>query len=206
MNITTSIKSVSEKELLSIAGMSLRNCHAYGLDSVVFDNTPGARIRAFITHNRHTMGNNNGAEKLSIALHSHHCDIRLEPIFGPVFNMVPYESSALGKFYEGWKYSSKILSGKGGFESTGETKRYALLSEKVRKPIHMKASEQHTVYVPSYADAAWYVFEGAEDPNYDSTCWSDRDLSRFDFSGLYQSMGTTYLRELLNKMKIEVTQ
>lgn len=82
---------IQENTLPEIAQQSLRNCHAMGLDSVMFDNTPGARFRAFIAHPWHEMYHNWNGGKLSVAVHQHHCDVELLPIFGSVWNMRPLE-------------------------------------------------------------------------------------------------------------------
>lgn len=76
--------------------------------------------------------------------------------------------------------------------------RYFTLEEEILShPIKMAAYEEHTVYVTKGYAAAWYVQEGAENPHYDSTCWSNADLTKFDFSEYYKPMSVEYLRWLL---------
>lgn len=195
-------------ELGVIAKNSLRNCHIKGMDSVMFDNTPGRRVRAFIVGPDHDMWKNlpSHGENLSLSIHPHHCDIELSPLFGPSYNLIPYRNNMRMKSYPAWQYRSQITQGDGGFEPLGPSKDFvcALRAVPLDGPWEMRADELHTWYVPQAFEAAWLVREGRENPNYDSTCWSDADLTKFDMSQLYQPMDTEYLLGLLDKMKVHV--
>lgn len=80
---------VKHKDLERIAQQSLVNCHAIGLDSVMFDNTPGVRVRAFVTQENHTLYLNDGKKyRLGLALHPHHCDLTMTHIGGSVAHRV----------------------------------------------------------------------------------------------------------------------
>jgi hypothetical protein len=210
LNIS-SVASVSESQLEWIASKSIRNCHAKGLHSILFDDTPGARLRCFIAMSDHDMYNNRDGYPLSIAIHPHHCDVRLIPIFGEMCNMTPvYRYQLEDCVYYKYKYDSPITGKQGKFTRVQQwsTKGCSLyLSNKLLShPIAMKAKEEHTVYVPEGRSAAWYVQEGDEDATYCNYCWSNTDLTKFDFSPLYQPMDVAYLKHLLRVIGVEVTQ
>ena len=68
----------------------------------------------------------------------------------------------------------------------------------LKRRMTLPAIQVHSVLVPRGKTAAWWVYEGAEDPNYDGMCWSDDDLSNFDFAPLYKPMSVDYLKGVLN--------
>ena len=81
-------------DLNLIASKSLINCHTVGVDSVVFDDTPGKVVRAFIANENHNLYLNSpwSYGPLSVALHAHHCEVTLKRIFGEVWNITPVGS------------------------------------------------------------------------------------------------------------------
>lgn len=198
---------MNELEMLGqIAAKSIRNCHAPECDSILFDDTPGARVRAFIVGNGHNLFQNYGmsGKPLSVALHSHHCAVRLVPIFGRVYNVRPI--GHLGRpRYAQFKFQSQINSGKGGFTRTpGDDNTMAVRLDlmELKRSVDMKASDIHTIAVAYGEPAAWMVYEGEEDPTYDGMCYSDADLENFDFSALYKPMSVDYLHNLLGTMRL----
>lgn len=199
---------IYKSELGVIARNSLVDCHVKGMDSIVFDNTPGKRVRAFIAQKDHTLWQNLPVhgERLSLAIHSHHCDLVLSPIFGYSANITPkgYPNAGEGSMYPAWKYQSQITTGNGGFVRLSEPGYFSLYATTLHEPIEMKARDIHTWYVPYGREAAWLVREGKEDVKYDSTCWSDADLTKFDTSSLYQPMPVDYLKIQLDKMKVHI--
>jgi hypothetical protein len=184
-----------------IASKSLINCHTVGVDSVVFDDTSGKVVRAFIANENHNLYFNspwsNGP--LSVALHAHHCDVTLKPIFGNVWNITP-GGAMDGQRYAAYKYQSTITTGHGSFirGDEGDDMLVRLREGIVRCSIKLPAAQVHSVCVLRGKLAAWWVYEGAEDPNYNGTCWSDDDLSNFDFAPLYKPMSVDYLKGVLN--------
>jgi hypothetical protein len=199
---------VQEEELEVIAKQSLVNCHAIGLHSVMFDNTPGARVRCFIARPDHNMWTNNMVldARMSIAFHAHHCDITLDPVFGDVFNVRPYRVKGGGYYLRAHEYQSCITTGQGKFVRRGD--RYDMwavpITEKLNGPVPMQAREVHSVFVPFGQSAAWYVFEGGEDPQYMPLAWSNKDLRTFDFSPLYKPMSVEFLRSLLKEIDVNI--
>lgn len=196
------------KSLEWIASKSFRNCHAEGVDSLLFDDTPGARVRAFICRREHTLWRNRLADNrevpFSVGLHPHHCDITLDLIFGNAFNIVEV-------FHGGWRtslrefnYQSAITGEQGRFIETGSVRMVRLVSERLTRgcPFSMRAADLHTIFVPKDEEAAWFVYEGADDPEYKARAYSDDDLTALDFSQLYQPMSVERAREEIVKMGI----
>jgi hypothetical protein len=64
----------------------------------------------------------------------------------------------------------------------------------------MPAQAIHTIYVPKGERAAWFVFEGKEDREYQPMCWSNDDLEKFDFDTINQPMSVPYLETLLDSI------
>lgn len=198
--------TVNEAELGAIAKRSLRNCHAMGLDSIMFDDTPEARIRCFIAAPEHDMFRNCAGSKLSVALHSHHCDVVLSPIFGDTYNISTI--GCIGRMpYKAYKYQSQVTTGKGAFARYGDggyDLGVRLEHTRLVRPLALNAADIHTIFVPWGKPAAWWVHEGKENPNYDGLAYSNDDLEAFDFSPLYQPMSVAYLRELLTKLPVKI--
>lgn len=61
----------------------------------------------------------------------------------------------------------------------------------------MPAQAIHTIYVPRGQRAAWFVYEGREDKEYQALCWSNDDLEKFDFATINHPMTVAYLETLL---------
>lgn len=200
--------AVKRSDLEKIASQSLVNCHAVGLDSVMFDNTPGARVRAFVTQENHTLYLNDGRNyRLGLALHPHHCDLTMTHIQGPVVNMEPHWVRRVnGRRYDAFVYHSQILEGKGGFERVGTSAyvQWLAASLHIWGKIEMKATDLHTVYVPRHRRSAWFIHEHKENPKYKPVCWSDRNLETEDFSQLYKPMSVERLVSILNYIGMSI--
>lgn len=181
-----------------LAAKSIVNCHAMGVDSVVL---AGPNMtRAFVAHKNHELWRNlPGDNIMSVGYHAHHCDVRLEPIYGCVYNLSVARSeirmSAKGRYRE-FMYRSPITGGKGEFVSTGKRYEFSPWIHRLSKAVEMKACEVHTIYVPRGEEAAWYVFERDEDPLYTPLTWSNADLEKFNFAPLYQPMTVERYRAL----------
>lgn len=181
-----------------LAAKSIVNCHAMGVDSVVL---AGPNMtRAFVAHKDHELWRNLPGENImSVGYHAHHCNVRLVPIYGSVFNLSVMRSelrvSPKGRYRE-FMYQSPIRGKKGEFVSTGLRYEFSPWIHRMSKPVEMQAKEVHTIYVPRGEEAAWYVFEGDEDPIYTPLTWSNADLEKFDFAPLYQPMTVERYRAL----------
>ena len=199
---------VKRTELDLIRKNSLCDCHVIGLDSVVFNNTPGARVRAYVTQPGHELWMNDPFMKypMSLAFHPHHCDLTLTPIFGTWENVRLQPSGELKylRRYREYKYVSEITEGAGGFVDTGMIRKWYVNVETVLESRFMDAKEIHTVYVPNQAEAAWYVHEHKEDPYYLGLNYSNTDLELWSPARLYRPMSEDRLLSLLDRMKIKV--
>ncbi len=156
---------------------------------------------------------------LSIAIHPHRRDILLLHVFGTVIN----HAFALEERHDvrprvaldAYRYVSPILQGTGEFtrgatvplvfdysttlhDAVPDWARYGG-NDALRGQLFLPAKALHTVYVPRGETAAWLVEEGDPDPEYDSTCFSNDDLSRFDFSGMYEPMDWHVARNIVDE-------
>jgi hypothetical protein len=184
-------------------GMSLINCHAVGMDSIVFKES-SPMIRAFVCRPEHTLWRNDvpilpswREPLLSVALHQHRQDITMVPVRGQIFNVFMAQSGKGGELY-GYDYDSKILSGKGGFRRIHGAFSPALEIERLEVPLFLRGTTFHTVYVPRGETAAWLICEGDPNDRYSSACYTnDPKLDEADFSDLYKPMtGSRLLEDL----------
>lgn len=209
-----------------IAAKSLKNCHAVGVDSIMFIDQPEYRVRLFIANANHTLWKNTDKNNnMSVAFHSHHCNITLVPVTGKFINwraeeILPFalgkvclydssRSTENGKCFQikKFEYQSKIKEGECRFKLMSS----AILESKGQDfckydsdPVKMKAKELHTVYVNEGETAAWFVFEGKSDPKYQSHCYSWNNLEQFDASNLYQPITKNEVKKhLINLDLIE---
>lgn len=190
------------------------DCHARGVDSILFDDTPESRIRLFIARPQHELWRNgpprsasgiHHGEEMSVAFHPHHCDLILHLVQGSVVNSIgaPSDEDISVTFTPSrnkvrlseYLYRSAITEGECAFELQREV---AFLIEsagacRVGDQISLEARQMHTMYVPPGRQAAWFVYEGREDPDYKAVCYSNAKLSKFDATGMYQPMSEEYL-------------
>lgn len=187
---------------------ALRDCHVHGIDSIVLHDEPGNRVRLFFAGYQHKLYQNkpDGNYTDSLAVHPHHCDIRLVRLFGDVTNyrmaMVPRGNGPWREF----EYRSAIKTGEAGqLIPTGNSAELYVLSDDslCNAGTLMKAWELHTIHVDHGFRAAWLVIEGREDPHYRSVCWSKAEAH--DMDGLYQPMSGAevagVLRTVADQMK-----
>jgi hypothetical protein len=190
---------------------SLINCHVRGVDSLVINAGP-PMVRLFVARANHELWKNHwdANSKFSLGLHPHHCDVTLIPIVGQIHNITFAEYAddpcvAQVKLSP-WKWSSHIRGEGGKFTRIVNTPIPTALASSSRHtmsgPVPMAARQCHTIYVPHGKVAAWMVWEGAEDPGYESITWSNADLSQFETDELYQPMTESRLLADLDLAKI----
>jgi hypothetical protein len=137
---------------------------------------------------------------MSVAVHTHRQDITLTPLFGHVVNVALVPSRTGCRLY-GFEHKSTILTGTGGFVRA-DPRRFSLQrSQRMVYDEPMSAHDFHTVFVPRGERAAWLVEEGMLDDGYDPTCYSNVDLTRFSFEGLYRRMMSSKAREIIDLCK-----
>lgn len=185
----------------TILKKSLKNCHVRGLHSIMLIDSPGQTVRLYIAGRDHEMAGDN------LALHPHHCNLTLEVVRGKINNIIYRTGRGDGYTRGKWLYQSQITTGKMGFTLIDAADRSLCLdsSKHLRHGdvIGMNASTIHTVKVDEGQVAAWFVYEGMEDTNYEPYCWANKDLSKFDTTGLYQKFQSMEeIRDLLQMISI----
>ena len=193
---------------------ALNDCHVRGLDSIMLHDEPQNRIRLFFARPGHELHYNNmtGPRAFmpaqTLALHTHHCDVRLVPLFGPVFNYtVTLREHPAGLFRE-CAYYSAINDLGGGLEPTGrrfevETMNVTRLGG-TQRGLWLDASEVHGIFVPRHVSAAWLVMEGEEDAGYNNLCYTQNPT--FNTEGMYSPMRADAVAETLRFVRKRVCE
>jgi len=198
-----------ENNIDQILSRSLRNCHIMGLDSIMLLETPGKTIRLYYAHQGHELHRNFPGiieHNQSLSFHAHHCNLTLEVVKGHLMNWtVEIDSEKpTDQLTFKYKYNSEITNGKIGFVKFPELTHLSTVrmnSMNVGDYELMNAHAIHTVAADSRYDSAWLVYEGEEDPNYESLSFSTNyNLENESFEGLYQPMDANYLNTLINKL------
>lgn len=188
-----------------IAVQSIKNCHIEGLHSIMFIDTPGKRIRLFVTDDHHTMWKNDptSTKSMTIGFHTHHCNISLLVVKGLIKNWVVKESN-MGKLQlHAYKYNSQIIMGEIGFVKLPYTKMFKTVSNNILQvgatvSAFMEADDIHTVAAQNGESAAWFVFEGLEDSEYKPITYSnDPELHKSNYDSLYLPMTVTECEQKL---------
>lgn len=188
-----------------IIDKSFRNCHAPGVDSLVLgEGDSGELVRVFWARKGHSLGVRHPlSQELQIAFHGHHCDIEIHMLHGCMINSVASRTFGDGIGHiKAWQFQSKIArpdNGAGfirqpehdmldGFVNTILTADKSCQAHYT----YMHADDRHTVFVPD-EEAFWLIREhpteyGRETPK---VVYSNNDLSKFSFNGLYQPFTNT---------------
>lgn len=199
---------VENKE--EIAKRSFKHCLVVGLHSIMLLESPGKTIRMYFTDKDHEMWKNHqkailrNTLNLSLGVHPHHCNLTFQALTPDVFNMHVYNANyKTGNEFElqEFLYHSPLKDQKGSFKYQGTRLFQGLFVDEfqVDRPKKMLANQLHTVYVPMDKETAWLVFEGKEDPAYKPFCYSNHDLEKFDFTGMYQPMDWSEITQAIEK-------
>lgn len=184
----TLVTHLVKHHLKEITKRSLINCHCYGLHSVMLLECPEKTIRLYIADRNNELWKNyrSGPDKMSIGFHPHHCALTLHCVKGELFNW-EVEESADGFAVDKYKYQSQITDGEMGFALIGASKLRTSAQTYIAEgqSISMPASAIHTVACLKGEITAWLVYEGGEDLNYESVCYSNADLLNQDKTMLY---------------------
>jgi hypothetical protein len=187
---------------------SKENCHVKGLHSLVL--RPGNRmIRMYIAEPGIEL--NFDLFKPTIAYHCHQYNIHIECLDGVLMNHVlKVGKGKFSKMIQGWNFSSQ-LNGENGsmFEKSGVSKSILSCTSDKLEDGHVyegNSSEYHTVSIPKQRGfVSWLVRESAPTHGYDSTVYSNADLSSLNADGLYQSMSKNRYMELLELAESNMT-
>lgn len=184
-----------------IRAKSLLNCHCKGLHSIMLLESPGKTIRLYIAVEGNELSRNFPDGRFqSIAFHPHHCNLTLHCVKGQLLNWTLKESDASGMYLTKYKYRSKINEGELSFENSGVSylKTESLTWLKKGESVHMPANQIHTVACNDNEISAWLVYEGVEDPHYESFCWSNSNPNQLDATGLYRQPTEQQILKLLS--------
>lgn len=168
---------------------SFENCHVRGVDSIVLAENvdTGELVRVFWANPGHELYHNHDIESpdLRVALHPHHCDIRITPIFGDLMNIVV--TPGFDMFVNTWEYVSGIANSRGYFRQLPEQEGFGSIHRDVlTSPCDMTHDQVHTVFVPKGQTAAWLVEEGPTNGRANPRlCYSNSDLTKFKFGDHY---------------------
>lgn len=196
---------------------SLLNCHVTGVHSLVLDqDESGYLTRMFIADKDHLLWHNGcgqtykGWMPLSVAIHPHHTDIEIFPVFGYLWNVEfsrkkhkAYKQGQLSINRYSWR--SEILGEGGKFRKSGSE---ILVLDKFRT-LHcgfsykMKSGALHTVYVTKGQVAAWVIKESEPADDYDHYNYSNADLTKWKPDGLYQKPTLDDIEELLKMIHLK---
>jgi hypothetical protein len=115
---------------------AISNCHADGMDSIVLHDEAGNRVRMFFADWHHTLHHNRDGE-FSIAIHAHHCEIRLVGLFGHARNDVYAITPHSGGPFAEMEYRSGV-TGESSLTPTGNRAHaHRLRSEPLDKPVRL---------------------------------------------------------------------
>lgn len=189
-----------------ILDRSLLNCHVHGLHSIMLLESPGKTIRLYITDSDHQM-----SQLGDLAYHPHHCNLTLHCILGTMQNVIiepiKFRDSRVSHIVlDRFEYQSKIKEDVGGFKLKGWNEFHEpVINYMMEGSVEfMKAEDIHTVIVPEGEVAAWFVYEGMEDKEYQPNAWSNKDLSQYSTEGLYLKPTRQDLKRLFLKIGIEI--
>jgi hypothetical protein len=208
-NMKALIFHLLQNHLDEIVQKSYLNCHVKGLHSIMLLDCPEKTIRLYVATKEHELYKNFPEyfrrEGLSVAFHPHHCSLTLEVIKGNILNWIVREDLEDGKWaIDKWFYQSAIKEGKARFNHLGVTVlknvEYEFLGE--GSSSFMSANVVHTVGVGEGEEAAWLVYEGKEDVNYQPYAYSNTDLSKENFDGLYQKPTKAEVLEILKEVDL----
>lgn len=226
------VKHLVDNHIEEITQKSFLNCHTKGLHSIMLLDVPEKRIRLFISEpnsemSKNTVENFVDGVPLSIAFHSHHCDITIRSIFGVIKNWKVCEISSEEQTGDNhlvrpkhvdskisliddievfkYAYKSAILDGEMKFEKqcSAKLRTVSVVSLYPGISIPMKANEIHTVSTDKNRICAWFVYEGKENSNYEKVCFSNSDPNISEFKNeLYKKPTTEDVLGLLKMVHL----
>lgn len=207
----------------------ISNCHVRGLHSVMLHDQDGNRIRVYCTTDgvdtnynfiptdeyivneysysadniqRIEMARQSSCSGMSLGLHGHGTDVRLEVLAGGMYNITAdVERNAHGGMRR-YLYSSRI-TGDGTIRlAAGERWRAMnIVQTRMRQGdnIYLEANKLHTVYIDGFC--SWLVYERGPRSNMDSHFFSyNTNAHRSDMEGMYTPMSPEECQALLARV------
>lgn len=207
----TLVKHLVENHLDEIVEKSIFNCHCLGLHSIMLLDSPEKTIRMYYSTAMSSMYKNLPEtflnKEMTLGFHSHHCNLTLECIKGRFLNWEVSKQKSNENYSiqaRAYKYQSKIKDGELQFKELGEvhlnTTAYRWVS--VGEAVHMPADQIHTVATELGCDAAWLVYEGKEDAEYDSLCYSNSNPNLVDTTFLYVKPNKEQVLAVLKRVNL----
>jgi len=137
----------------------VKNCHAVGVYSFVFDDD----LRMFACLNWTALAANDYGD--TVGFHNHHRDLTLKPVFGEIENIeITWEDNENGtRPYRLWSWDSTLRGGRGRFTSTEQL--HYLKQRTVRtltqssRAVSLPWARLHTIKQTS-KQVGWFVREG----------------------------------------------
>jgi len=190
---------------------NLLNCHVKGLHSFPISFENGLYRRIFYADTDHKLY----SRVEDIAIHPHHCDIKITVLDGYLQNLVwelTEDDEPTGYQFNSYKWNSHINTGNGGFEYLG--RQYLKFShidhlmpdsKHLINSVTLKSCELHTVYLQKGNKCVWLIEEEIPSCEYFPINYSRRDLATWTPDGLYIEVGDDikekYIREYLHLIK-----
>ena len=186
---------------------SLINCHTKGLHSIMLIDKPEQRIRLFVTDSTHDLWKNSTINnKMSIAIHPHHCNLTIIQLDGVIDNLNYKLSETKGTSVITYLWKSGVLNEDGKFiKCYSANDKLLTISKETLYPgdkKYLKANDLHTVYVDKKAIASWIIIEGKEDINYQPYAYSLNNLEKFKSNGLYKKPTKKEFDKIINLLNI----
>lgn len=209
------VRHLVANNLDEIVSKSILNCHCRGVHSIMLLDAPEKRIRLYVAKGENEMYRNmyhlvtsgriisrlHPRNDMSVGFHAHHCNITLYCIKGELHNWIVKEVPIECKGFDivKWAYQSYITKGEMVFKKIGDS-RLETVEYKIVKQggeIVLDAKQIHTVACHPFEVTAWLVFEGKEDPDYESYIWTTSNLNNMNTDGMYIKPTKTQVLELL---------
>lgn len=206
------IRHLFHNNLEEILENSSANCHVRGLHSIMLLQKPGQSMRLYAATEDHELWRN-GEEGIPespmvAGFHPHHSNIMLHCVSGLVINPRAVVLRADGpqdgfrtRRLKRYRFDKSVEDKEvdTGFIEDGHdlvrVTEYQHLQP--RDFVEMASHELHTISIPKGRSAAWFVYNGKEDPQYIPYLWTNTDLHKSSVTELYQPMSEEKLHSLL---------
>lgn len=177
---------------------AIADCHCKGVDSIMFYDLDGNKMRMFFARKEHELYRNRYPLSLdmSVAVHAHQSDLTLVGVLGRVTS-THFIKAKGSEFYE-CEYRSPLCGGLGEVVPTGN--KVGLICEAVydlENSLFLDAKTLHTVHVPMNEEAAWVVLEGCKDPSYKPVMYTKN--IHFSAGLMYRPMSSAEVISCLEK-------